>query len=39
MLLPRAHEDDLIDFVTNELQYQRLMVVLELYCKVSNAVR
>jgi hypothetical protein len=38
MLSPRAHADDLIVFVTNELQYQELMAIAELYCKVSNAV-
>jgi hypothetical protein len=38
ILSPRAHADDLIVFVTDEWQYQELMAVLELYCKVSNAV-
>jgi hypothetical protein len=37
-LSPRAHADDLVVFVMNELQYQELTTVLDLYCKVSNAV-
>jgi hypothetical protein len=38
MLSARAHADDLVVFMRNEQQYQELMAVLELYCKVSNAI-
>jgi hypothetical protein len=36
-LWSRAHADDLILFLTNELQYREAQPIIELYCRVSNA--